>query len=115
MQSAMCMPRPVRSSAPSDKGQDAAHRGEVSTPMRRHCFVFAAIGPLFGALSSSAHADVYAGYKGVPFNPAVGGGPNIPATVKAGPYPIPGRLDLINYDMGGSGVGYQTLDHFAYG
>jgi hypothetical protein len=74
-----------------------------------------AMGLLLAAFSSSARADVYAGYKGVPFDPAVGGGPNIPPTVKAGPYSIPGRLDIINYDMGGSGVGYQTLDHFAYG
>jgi hypothetical protein len=81
--------------------------------MMKHISV--AMGLLLAGLSSSAHADVYAGYKGVPFNPAVGGGPNIPPGVKAGPYSIPGRLDLMNYDMGGSGVGYQTLDHFAYG
>jgi hypothetical protein len=35
----------------------------------------------------------------------------IPPTVKAGPYPIPGRLDFINYDLGGDGVGYHAGDH----
>src|SRR5579862_4046664 len=64
---------------------------------------------------SAARADIPATYKGKPFDPAVAGGPKIPATVKAGPYAIPGRLDFINYDMGGDGVGYHTGDHEAKG
>ncbi len=35
--------------------------------------------------------------------------------MKGGPYAIPGRLDFINYDMGGDGVGYHTGDHEAKG
>jgi hypothetical protein len=46
-----------------------------------------------------------------PFDPAVAGGPKLPASVKGGPYTIPGRLDLINCDMGGDGVGYHTGKH----
>jgi hypothetical protein len=64
---------------------------------------------------STARADIPTTYKGKPFDPAVAGGPKIPATVKAGPYAIPGRLDFINYDMGGDGVGYHTGDHEAKG
>jgi hypothetical protein len=62
-------------------------------------------------VEASAHADLPAGYKGRPFDPAVAGGPKLPASVKGGPYTIPGRLDLINYDMGGDGVGYHTANH----
>jgi hypothetical protein len=64
------------------------------------------------AASAPARADVPAGYKGKPFDPAVAGGKGIiPATVKAGPYAIPGRLDLINYDLGGVGVAYDCTHH----
>jgi hypothetical protein len=72
----------------------------------------AASGPaLF--LASSAHADVPAGYQGKPFDPAlVGGAGIIPATVKAGPFALPGRLDLVNYDLGGEGVAYHSEAHY---
>jgi hypothetical protein len=66
-------------------------------------------------LGASARAQIPAGYKGLPFDPAVAGGPKLPAGVKAGPYAIPGRLDFINYDMGGDGVAYHTGDHIAKG
>jgi MYXO-CTERM domain-containing protein len=66
-------------------------------------------------LGASARADIPAGYKGLPFDPAVAGGPKLPAGVKAGPYAIPGRLDFINYDMGGDGVGYHAGDHVTKG
>ena len=63
-------------------------------------------------LDSAARADVPAGYKGMPFDPAVAGGAGvIPPTVKAGPYVIPGRLDLINYDLGGQPVAYSVVHH----
>jgi hypothetical protein len=68
----------------------------------------------FAALTlaaSSARADIPAGYKGLPFDPKVAGGPTIPPSIQAGPYTIPGRLDFINYDLGGDGVGYHTGDH----
>ncbi len=62
--------------------------------------------------SASARADIPAGYKGTPFDPMkVGGVGVIPATVKAGPFPIPGRLDFINYDLGGEKVGFHAGDH----
>jgi hypothetical protein len=35
----------------------------------------------------------------------------IPATVKAGPYAVPGRIDLVNYDLGGEGVAYHSEAH----
>ena len=35
-----------------------------------------------------------------------------PATVKAGPYAVPGRISFVNYDMGGDGVGYHTEAHY---
>jgi hypothetical protein len=60
----------------------------------------------------AARADVPAGYKGKPFDPATAGGKGvIPATVKAGPYAVPGRIDLINYDLGGVGVAYDCAHH----
>jgi hypothetical protein len=65
--------------------------------------------------ASMARADIPAGYTGLPFDPAKAGGPKLPPGVKAGPYPIPGRLDFINYDMGGDGVAYHTGDHIAKG
>ena len=61
----------------------------------------------------AARAAIPAGYKGMPFDPAVVGGVGkIPASVKAGPYAIPGRLELENYDMGGEGVGYHSTEHY---
>jgi hypothetical protein len=66
---------------------------------------------LLTLLGPAARADIPVGYKGTPFNPATAGGPKLPSTVKGGPYTIPGRLDFINYDMGGDGVGYHTGDH----
>jgi hypothetical protein len=66
-------------------------------------------------LGSFARADIPAGYTGKPFDPAVAGGPKIPAGVKAGPYTIPGRLDFVNYDLGGDGVAYHTGDHLVKG
>jgi hypothetical protein len=63
----------------------------------------------------AARADIPAGYKGKPFDPAVAGGPKCPASVKAGPYAIPGRLDFVNYDLGGDGVAYHTGDHIVKG
>ena len=63
-------------------------------------------------LHTRARAAVPADYKGTPFNPAMaGGGTVIPTTVKPGPYAIPGRLDLINYDFGGEGVAYTATHH----
>jgi hypothetical protein len=59
-----------------------------------------------------AHAAVPADYKGKPFDPAlVGGAGVIPTTVKAGPYAIPGRLDFVNYDLGGEMVSFHAGDH----
>ncbi len=84
--------------------------------MKRISFV---IGALSAGLGSTAHADVPAGYKGTPFNPATAGGtcmlmpPSPPATV--GPYTIPGRLEFENYDMGGIKVGFFTTDHYKFG
>ncbi len=66
-------------------------------------------------LGAAAYADIPAGYKGTPFDPAVAGGTfnGMPTTAitTAGPYPIPGRLEFENYDMGGLNVGYFTTDH----
>jgi hypothetical protein len=63
-------------------------------------------------LAASARADIPAGYTGKPFDPAVAGGVGIiPTTVKAGPYSIPGRLDFVNYDMGGEMVAFHAGDH----
>jgi hypothetical protein len=63
-------------------------------------------------LASAARADIPAGYAGKPFDPATAGGVGIiPATVKAGPYTIPGRLDFVNYDLGGELVAFHAGDH----
>jgi hypothetical protein len=80
--------------------------------MRRRFLVV--LGCLFAA-PSIALADIPAGYQGKPFDPAVAGGPMLPAGVTAGPYPIPGRLEFENYDMGGPNVGYFTADHIMCG
>src|SRR5579862_9529117 len=63
------------------------------------------------SFAAQGHADIPAGYAGKPFDPAVAGGPKCPPTVKAGPYTIPGRLDFVNYDVGGDGITYHTGDH----
>jgi hypothetical protein len=82
----------------------------MSRPLHRALLCLAGSLTLFVAIPS--RADVPAGYKGKPFDPAmVGGTAKIPATVKAGPYSIPGRIDFINYDLGGLNVGYFTTDH----
>ncbi len=71
-------------------------------------FVVAAL-PLLASVP--AQADLPAGYTGKPFDPATAGGKGIiPATVKAGPYPIPGRLDFVNYDIGGDGITFHAGD-----
>jgi hypothetical protein len=75
---------------------------------------FVACGIAFSA-PSLARADIPVGYAGKPFDPAVAGGPKCPPTVKAGPYTIPGRLDFVNYDLGGDGVAYHTGDHITKG
>jgi hypothetical protein len=77
-----------------------------------------AVGLLFTGLSSAAIADIPAGYKGTPFDPAKAGGmfngmPTSSITT-AGPYPIPGRLEFENHDMGGLNVAYFTTDHDAF-
>jgi hypothetical protein len=66
---------------------------------------------VFFSFSAFARADIPAGYKGTPFDPAVAGGPKLPPGTKGGPYTIPGRLDFVNYDMGGDGVGYHVSEH----
>jgi hypothetical protein len=74
-----------------------------------------ALGLLFAGLGSTAKADIPAGYKGTPFNPATAGGTCalVPPIVQptAGPYTIPGRLEFPSYDMGGLNVGFFTTDH----
>jgi MYXO-CTERM domain-containing protein len=78
--------------------------------MRRAVPLLAA--SLLVVAASAARADVPAGYKGKPFDPAVAGGKGtIPSAVKAGPYAVPGRIDLINYDLGGVGVAYDCQHH----
>jgi hypothetical protein len=71
--------------------------------------------PALSPFESIVRADIPAGYQGKPFDPAVAGGPMLPAGVTAGPYPIPGRLEFENYDMGGLNVGYFTADHIMCG
>jgi hypothetical protein len=61
-------------------------------------WILALAGVVFsGTLAGAARADVPAGYKGTPF--------------KGTPWPIPGRIDLVNYDVGGLGVGFNTVHH----
>ena len=73
---------------------------------------FATTGLLF-AFAPAALADIPAGYMGKPFNPAtVGGAGIIPAGVKTGPFQVPGRIDFVNYDMGGDGVAFHTDAHY---
>ncbi len=47
--------------------------------------------------TTSARADVPAGYQGTPF--------------QGTPWPIPGRIDFENFDLGGMGVGWRVDDH----
>lgn len=73
------------------------------------------VGAVAVSVGTLARADIPAGYTGKPFDPAVAGGPKLPAGVQAGPYTIPGRLDFVNYDLGGDGVAYHTGDHLVKG
>jgi hypothetical protein len=80
-----------------------------SSRMHRRCLDFGHLGSMKPTLlglaglalvitsAASAHADVPATYKGTPF--------------KGTPWPIPGRIDLVNYDVGGLGVGFNTVHH----
>jgi hypothetical protein len=78
----------------------------------RSTLVLVATGSLPLVVEASARADIPVGYKGLPFDPAVAGGKGIiPPTVVAGPYTIPGRIDFVNYDMGGEMVAFHTGDH----
>src|ERR1700760_1815908 len=63
----------------------------------------------------AARADLPAGYTGKPFDPKIAGGPRCPPDTKGGPYTIPGRLDFVNYDMGGEGITFHTGDHIVKG
>jgi hypothetical protein len=72
--------------------------------------------------SGAARADIPAGYLGKPFDPALANGSGMyPAgfnissapAAKAGPYAIPGRINLVNYDLGGEGVAFHAGDHIA--
>jgi hypothetical protein len=63
------------------------------------------------SFSTVGRADIPVGYKGKPFDPAVAGGPKLPPGTQGGPYAIPGRLDFVNYDLGGDGVGYHVSEH----
>jgi hypothetical protein len=82
--------------------------------VRRDIVAVTACGIAFSS-GVSARADIPVGYMGKPFDPAVAGGPKCPPTVKAGPYTIPGRLDFVNYDLGGDGIAYHTGDHLVKG
>lgn len=73
----------------------------------------AAAGLVAAFTAAPARAAVPAGYQGKPFDPTVAGGDGIiPASVKAGPYAVPGRIDLVNYDLGGEGVAYHSEAHY---
>ncbi len=50
------------------------------------------------------------GFRSIP-RPRAARSASIPATVKAGPYAIPGRIDFVNYDLGGDGVAFHAGDH----
>jgi MYXO-CTERM domain-containing protein len=64
--------------------------------MRRRSFaVLFSVGFTVG-FSAVAHADVPAGYLGTPY--------------KGTPWPIPGRVNMVDYDVGGKGVGFD-VDH----
>jgi hypothetical protein len=59
---------------------------------------------LFGIGETDARAAVPAGYAGTPFT----GSTSDAGKGSAGPYPIPGRINLVDYDMGGLNVGFFT-------
>ena len=89
----------------------SAANSDVTRPLAR---AFVLLGATFLPLlvEVPALAAVPADYKGKPFDPALAGGVGvIPATVKAGPYPLPGRLDFVNYDLGGEMVSFHAGDH----
>lgn len=70
---------------------------------------------VFALLSwpGAALAAVPAEYQGKPFDPAVAGGDGIiPPSVKAGPIAIPGRIDFVNYDLGGEGIAFHSEAHY---
>jgi hypothetical protein len=76
------------------------------------------LGLIVGTLAlapAGARAEIPAGYTGKPFDPKIAGGPKCPPTVQPGPYTIPGRLDFVNYDMGGDGITFHTGDHLVKG
>jgi hypothetical protein len=78
--------------------------------MNRLLLLCAGCVPLF--VATVGRADLPLDYKGKPFDPALAGGVGkIPPTVQAGPYALPGRLDFINYDLGGEGIAYHAGDH----
>jgi hypothetical protein len=84
----------------------------MSARCRRQRAWFGAFGLLLAA-PVTARAAIPAAYMGKPFDPAIVGGAGIiPATVKAGPFSVPGRIDFVNYDMGGDGVGFHTDAHY---
>jgi hypothetical protein len=58
---------------------------------------FAAAGVIAALLTLPARADVPTGYTGVPFSGT--------------PYPLPGRIDLANYDKGPLNVAFYTTHH----
>ena len=78
----------------------------------RHALVMLAAAGLLLALAPTAHADIPAGYQGKPFALTAGGAGIIPPSVQAGPYKVPGRIDFVNYDLGGDGVGFHTDAHY---
>jgi MYXO-CTERM domain-containing protein len=103
----------------ADAAERAQFRNEIwGVPMlkrllRRNLIATASVAGFGVCIAASAQADVPAGYLGTPFDPAmIGGAGIIPPTVQAGPYAIPGRIDLVNYDMGGDGVGYHSEAHY---
>jgi hypothetical protein len=73
------------------------------------------VGLLVTGVGRPAYAGIPSGYMGKPFDPAVAGGLTTPQSVKAGPYPVPGRLEFENHDMGGPNIGFFTTDHIQCG
>jgi hypothetical protein len=61
----------------------------------RELFVYGFVATSLCLVTSTARADVPAGYTGTPY--------------MGTPRAIPGRVNLIDFDDGGSGVGYQTV------
>ena len=83
--------------------------------MKRIALAVGLVVMLVPTVRSTARAAIPAGYMGTPFNPAVAGGSMLPPGVKAGPYPLPGRLEFENHDMGGPNIGFFTTDHISCG